>query len=57
MGAENRKKKPAVEVMGSGYQPMKAEMEEAIVIDASPEQLLQAVVQDVEIRIVDLKKG
>ena len=56
MGAENRKKKPAVEVMGSGYQPTKAEMEEAIVVDASPEQLLQAVVHNVEIRIVDLKK-
>ena len=37
MGAtEDRKKKPVVEVAGSEYQPTKAEMEEEVVIDASP---------------------
>ena len=57
MGSTNeRKKKPVVEVVDSRYQPSKAEMEEEIVIDASPEELLRAVVHSVEIRIVDLKR-
>ena len=57
MGAtKERKKKLVVEVADSRYQPSKAEIEEEIVIDASPEELLQAVVHNVEIRIVDLKK-
>ena len=56
MGDENSKRKPVVEVVDSRYQPSKAEMEEEIVIDASPEELLRAVVHNVEIRIVDLKK-
>lgn len=50
------KKRPVVEVADSRYQPTKAEMEEEVVIDASPEELLRAVVHDVEIRISDLKK-
>ena len=53
---KERKKKPVVEVADSRYQPSKAEMEEEIVIDASPEELLRAVVQDVEVRIVYPKK-
>ena len=56
MGAENRKKKPVVEVADSRYQPTRAEMEEEIVIDACPEELLRTVVHNVEIRIVDPKK-
>ncbi len=52
---DERKKKPVVEVVDSRYRPTKAEMEEEIVIDASPEELLRAVVQDVELRIVDPK--
>ncbi len=58
MGAtEDRKKKPVVEVAGSEYQPTKAEMEEEVVIDASPEELLRAVVQEVDVKLVDPNKG
>ena len=45
------REKPVVEVADSRYQPTKAEMEEDIVIDASPEELFRAVVHNVEIRI------
>ena len=53
---ERKGKKAVVEVADSRYQPSKAEIEEEIVIDASPEELLRAVVHNVEIRIVDPKK-
>ena len=52
---DERKKKPVVGVVDSRYRPTKAEMEEEIVIDASQEELLRSVVQDVELRIVDPK--
>ena len=53
---EDRNRKPVVEVAGSEYQPTKAEMEEKVVIDASPEELLRLVVRDVDIKLVDPKK-
>lgn len=57
MGVRDKgKKKPVVEVADSRYQPTKAEMEEEVVIDASPEELLRAVVRDVDVKLVDPKK-
>lgn len=50
------KKKPVVEVADSEYQPTKAELEEDVSIDASPEDLLKAVVQDVQIKITKKKR-
>ena len=44
-----RKDKPAVRLKPSSYQPSKAEMEEDIGIDTTPEDLLRAVVCDVKI--------
>ena len=41
--------KPAVRLKPSSYQPSKAEMEEDIGIDTTPENLLRAVVRDVRI--------
>ena len=57
MGSETVRKKPVVEVADSRYQPTKAEMDEDVVIDATPEELLRAVVMDVELKIVDPKKN
>lgn len=45
-------KKPVVRLKPSSYQPSKAELEEDMRIDATPEQLLQAVVRDVKIETV-----
>ena len=47
---KERKRKPVVEVMGSGHQPSKAEMEEDISVDLSPEQLARLMFRDVEVR-------
>ena len=52
-----KRKKPVIEVAGSEYQPTKAEMEEEVVIDASPEELLRAVVQEIDLKLIDPKKG
>ena len=41
--------KPKVRLKPSSYQPSKAEMEEDIGIDTTPEDLLRAVVRDVRI--------
>ena len=46
---ETIKDKPAVRLKPSSYQPSKAEMEEDIGIDTTPEDLLRAVVCDVRI--------
>ena len=46
---ETIKDKPAVRLKPSSYQPSKAEMEEDIGIDTTPEDLLRAVVSDVRI--------
>ena len=56
MGSETVKKRPVVEVADSGYQPTKAEMEEDVSIGATPEELLRAVVRDVQVKVVDPKK-
>lgn len=54
---EERKKKPVVEVMGSGHQPSKAEMEEDISVDASPEDLARLMMHDVDVRYVKPKRS
>ena len=41
------KTKPVVRLKPSSYQPSKAEMEEDIRIDATPEAVMRAVVRDV----------
>ena len=46
---EKTRGKPAVRLKPSSYQPSKAEMEEDIGIDTTPENLLRAVVRDVRI--------
>ena len=59
MGSKGKKdvrKKRVVEVVDSRYQPTKAEMEEEIAIDASPEELARAVLGDVEVRVVKRKR-
>ena len=57
---ETIKDKPAVRLKPSSYQPSKAEMEEDIGIDTTPEDLLRAVVCDVRIdttKIPDRSRG
>ena len=44
--------KPIVRIRPSSYQPSKAELEEEVRIDATPEALRQAVVRDVKIERV-----
>ena len=56
MGAKSGKKR-VVEVMDSRYQPTKAEMEEDVSIDASPEAVARAVMGDVEVGVVRGEKG
>ena len=46
---EKTRDKPAVRLKPSSYQPSKAEMEEDIGIDTTPENLLRAVVREVRI--------
>ncbi len=53
---DDRKKKPVVEVARSEYQPTKEEMEEEVVIDASPEELLRVVVREVDLKLINPKK-
>ena len=42
--------KPVVELMPSSYQPSKAELEEEVHIDATPEELARAVLRQVDVR-------
>ena len=44
--------KPIVRLRPSSYQPSKAELEEEVRIDATPQELLRAVVRDVKIERV-----
>ena len=46
------KKPRVVEIVRSDYQPSKAELAEPIVLDATFEKLMQAVVQPVTIRTI-----
>ena len=41
-----------VELLHPSYQPSKAELEEDLRIDATPEELIRAVVQPVKVRYV-----
>ena len=42
--------KPVVELMPSSYLPSKAELEEEVHIDATPEELARAVLRQVVVR-------
>ena len=48
--------KPVVELMPSMYQPSKAELEEEIHIDATPEELARALGRQVTVRHLDPEK-
>ena len=50
-----KRKEPVVEVMASGYQPTKEEMEEDISVDLSPDDLARLMLRDVELRKVKSK--
>ena len=56
MAVRRSKKKPVAKVAENRYQPTKAEMEADMSIDATPEEVLKAVVRDVEVRVVDPKR-
>ncbi len=43
------KKKPIVRVRPSAYQPNKAELEEDVRLDATPEELARAVLRPVQV--------
>ena len=43
-------RKPVVEVLPYSYQPSKAELEEEVEIDATPEELGDALMRDVTVR-------
>ena len=45
------REKPVARLKPSRYQPSKAKLEDDISIDATPEELLRAVVRDVRIEI------
>ena len=54
---EQPEKRPrVVEIVRSDYQPSKAELEEDMSIDASPEELAQAVLQPVTIKYIPRPK-
>lgn len=53
--SEVSKDKPLVRLRPSSYQPSKAEKEEDIRIDTTPERLLQAAVRDVRIGTIEPK--
>ena len=46
------KKRRTVEIVRSDYQPSKAEMEEDLSIDASFEEIAQAVTETVEVKVI-----
>lgn len=52
MARQTRRKKKTVVLKSNEYQPSKAELEETLQIDASPEALARAVVRDVNLRFV-----
>lgn len=55
--AETRKNKPILKLMHSSYQPSKAELEEDVSVDASPEDVARAVLSPVQIVYVDPPKS
>ena len=55
MATESREKPlepPVLELVHPSYQPSKAELEENLRVDATPEELVQAVVRPVKVRYV-----
>ena len=50
MTQEKRSDKPVVNIKHSSYQPSKAELEEDVSIDASPEDIARAVGRQVRVR-------
>ena len=57
MGAKRGKVRSEEGLTDSRYQPTKAELEEDVSIDASPEDVARAVMGDVEARVVGGEKG
>ena len=53
---EKRKKNPVVEVAGDEYQQWKAELEGQVAFEASQEELLRAVVREVDLELIEPKK-
>jgi len=49
--------KPVADVLPSSYRPTKAELEEEVNIDATPEELARALTRDVTIRKRTAGKG
>ena len=47
------KDRPVVKLRPSSYQPSKAELEEDVRIDTTPEQLLKAAVADVQVGVIE----
>ena len=56
MNRKSQPERPVVEVVDSSYQPSKAELEEDVRIDATPEELLRAVLRPVTVRHVPQPK-
>ena len=53
---DTRKNKPVVKLAHSSYQPSKAELEEDVSIDATPEEIARAVLRPVQIIHVEPTK-
>ena len=53
---DTRKNKPVVKLAHSSYQPSKAELEEDVSIDATPEEIARAVLRPVKIVYVEPTK-
>ena len=49
MSGQETKQKPVVRVRPHTYQPSKAELDEEVRLDATPEELARAVLQPVQI--------
>ena len=56
MKEQPRKEPRVVEIVRSDYQPSQAELEEDLRIDASPEELAQAVLQPVTLKYIPRPK-
>lgn len=53
MTKDDQNKKPVVEVRPFSYQPSKAELEEDVCVDASPEEIRDALMRSVTVVEVD----
>ena len=53
---DTRKNKPVVKLAHHTYQPSKAELEEDVSIDATPEEIARAVLRPVQVVFVEQDK-